>query len=177
MSETWPTPYHRLSRDMDKVMMMRRIIIQRAATRDGIFLGQLPALEYIRHNPGCTQKDVADFMHVSPPSVTVMVKRMVRDGLVEKNLDPEDMRQNRLQVTAAGEAASVRNRALFDQIDRLSYQGFSPEELEQLAGFLDRLINNLANSGVSRASNLDLMHMMQEMEHCPLLREKPEKED
>lgn len=177
MPENSSTPYYRLTRDMDKVMLMRRVIVQRAATQDGIFLGQLPALEYIHRNPDCSQKDVADFMGVSPPSMAVMVKRMIRDGLIEKRLNPEDMRQNHLRTTARGGAISTHNRALYDQLDRQAYQGFSPEELEQLANYLDRLINNLANSGVSRLSNFALMQLMQEMHHHPKLRDQSEKED
>lgn len=177
MSSCSSSFYHRLTRDMDKVMLMRRVIIQRAATQDGIFLGQLPALEYIHRHPDCTQKDVADFMCVSPPSMTVMVKRMIRDGLIEKRLNPEDMRQNLLRTTARGAAVSTHNRALFDQLDRQAYEGFSPEELEQLANYLDRLINNLSNSGVSNLSNIALIQMMEEMEHQLALRSQEKKED
>ena len=82
--------HHKLTHDLDKISMMRRIFTQRAATKDGIYLGQLPAMRYIAMNPGCTQKDVAEFIQVSPPSIAVMVKRMVRDGVVQKKADEKD---------------------------------------------------------------------------------------
>ena len=94
--------YRKLTHDLDKITMMRRIFTQRAATRDGICLGQSRVLEYIRRNPNCSQKDVADFMEVSPPSVAVMVKRMVRDELIQKTSDAKDLRQNKLTITPKG---------------------------------------------------------------------------
>ena len=112
-----------LSYDLDKISLMRRIFTQRAAAKDGVFLGQLPVMRYISMNPGCTQKDVADFMHVSPPSVAVMVKRMVRDGIINKQTDEKDMRQNRLYITDTGLTMEQQCKEMFSQLDRQIYDG------------------------------------------------------
>ncbi len=154
----------RLTHDLDKISLMRRIFTQRAATRDGICLGQLPVMRYIRNNPGCTQKDVAEFMKVSPPSVAVMVKRMVRDGYVEKVADENDLRQNRLTITPAGEEMALRCQNIFTEVDKQVYAGFSDEELEQLSSYLNRLIDNLASDEVRSASNFSLMQMVKNLE-------------
>ena len=156
--------HHRLTHNLDKISLMRRIFTQRSATRDGICLGQLPVLRYVHQHPGCTQKDVADFMQVSAPSVAVMVKRMVRDGVIEKAPDEHDMRQNRLTITKQGEDLSEQCKQLFDRLDEQAYAGFSDEELELLSSFLDRLINNLASDEVRNASPFSLMKMMKELE-------------
>ncbi len=156
--------YHRLTHDLDKITLMRRIFTQRAATRDGVFLGQLPVLRYVTEHPNCTQKDVADFLQVSPPSVAVMVKRMVRDGMLKKEADPKDMRQNRLTVTAEGLAMGEQCKTMFGQMDKQVYAGFSVEELEQLSSYLNRLIQNLGSDDLNNVSNLALVRMMTEME-------------
>lgn len=158
----------RLTHDLDKISLMRRIFTQRAATRDGICLGQLPVMRYIHEHPGCTQKDVADFIKVSPPSVAVMVKRMVRDGYVQKVADEKDLRQNRLTITPAGLEVAEQCRSIFLQLDEQVYAGFSDEELEQLSSYLKRLINNLASDEVRSASNFSLMQMVKDMEHSEL---------
>lgn len=155
--------YHKLTHDLDKITMMRRIFIQRAATRDGICLGQSRVLEYIRRNPNCSQKDIADFMEVSPPSVAVMVKRMVRDELIQKISDANDLRQNRLTITPKGIEVSENCRNLFEQMDEQVYDGFSDEELELLASYLTRLANNLAKDEFKNSSNFSLMKIMQNM--------------
>lgn len=154
----------KLTHDLDKISLMRRIFVQRTAARDGIYLGQGPALEYIRRHPGCTQKDVADFIKVSPPSVAVMVKRMVRDGVIEKTPDESDMRQNRLTITTRGEELSDHCHQMFEQTDEKIYAGFSDEELQQLSSYLERLIDNLASNEVHNTSNFALMQMVKCLE-------------
>lgn len=158
------TVHHKLTHDLDKISLMRRIFTHRAATRDGICLGQLPAMRYIMLHPGCTQKEVADFIKISPPSVAVMVKRMVRDGIVKKESNENDMRQNRLTLTPSGEELAERCRKLFEQLDDQIYAGFSEEELEQFSSFLSRLINNMASDEVRNANNFSLMQMVKDME-------------
>ncbi len=156
--------YQRLSHDLDRITLMRRIFAQRATTRDGIYLGQLPVLRYVSEHPGCTQKDVANFMQVSPPSVAVMVKRMVRDGMLCKEADQNDMRQNRLTITEKGIAMGERCKSIFKQMDEQVYAGFSQEELEQLSSYLKRIIENTGSDDLKHAHNFSLMKMMAEME-------------
>ena len=158
------TLQQQLSHDLDKISLMRRIFTQRAATRDGIFLSQLPVMRYISKNPGCTQKDVADFMKVSPPSIAVMVKRMVRDGVLKKEADEHDMRQNRLIITEAGLEAAEQCKHLFDNLDQQLYAGFTEEELGLLSSFLTRLINTLICDEMKNVSNHALICMMKELE-------------
>lgn len=158
-------PLHqKLTHDLDKISMMRRIFTQRAATKDGIYLGQLPAMRYIAMNPGCTQKDVAEFIQVSPPSIAVMVKRMVRDGVVQKKADEKDLRQNRLYITDKGMELAQHCHQMFNRMDEQVYAGFSEEELTLLSSFLTRLIDNLASDEVRNVSNLALLRMMKELD-------------
>lgn len=168
------TLQQQLSHDLDKISLMRRIFTQRAAARDGVFLGQLPVMRYVSMHPGCTQKDVADFMHVSAPSVAVMVKRMVRDGIIDKQTDEKDMRQNRLYMTDAGQKMEEQCKEMFDHLDRQVYNGFSEEELLLLSSFLDRLISNLTSDEVRNVSNHALMCMMKELETHDLEQTKKE---
>lgn len=158
------TLHQQLSHDLDKISLMRRIFTQRAATKDGIFLAQLPVMRYISKHPGCTQKDVADFMKVSPPSIAVMVKRMVRDGVLKKEADEHDMRQNRLTITDAGLEVAEQCKRLFGDLDQQLYAGFSDDELLLFSSFLTRLIDNLSSDEVKGASNHALICMMKELE-------------
>lgn len=100
---------------------------------------------------------------------------MVRDGIIEKQADPQDMRQNRLTVTNKGREITLRCRTMFDHMDEQVYGGFTAEELEQLSSFLQRLINNLASDEVRNTSNHALMLMMRELEKSNL--DIPQKEE
>lgn len=113
-----------------------------SSKKSGIFWTDA-SLEYIIEHEGCTQKDLADFLHISAPSVAVTVKRLERDGVIQRAADEKDLRCNRLKITQAGLAYVAACRQSFDGVDALAFRGFSDEECAALYGYLQRLTANL----------------------------------
>lgn len=54
--------------------------------------------------------ELARLMHLPPPTVTYMVKRLEERGLLERRAEPGDLRKFRLVVTARGRKAIHRGR-------------------------------------------------------------------
>ncbi len=138
-----PITYRKILQQLNKLHLLHRIYIQRAAARNQAYFGQMPLLEYIIEHEGCTQKDLADFLHISAPSVAVTVKRLERDGVIQRASDEKDLRCNRLKITQAGLAYVAACRQSFDGVDALAFRGFSDEECAALYGYLQRLTANL----------------------------------
>ena len=149
--------------------VFHRVLIHGAASDKGMHFGQMPVLEFIREHPGCTQREIADYLRVSPPSIATSVKRMQRAGLLEKQADETDMRRTRLFLTALGEAAVRECRTAFDEVDRHMLAGFSPEEQQALLGYLERMTENLSGK---READLGLFHSLLAQDRA--LREKEE---
>jgi len=110
-----------------------------------LHFAQLPILEFIIENDGCTQKVIADKMQVSPPSVATSTKRLQKAGLIEKKVDKNNLRCNRLSATELGKEMTENRRRQRDCTDELMLKGFSQEEMEQLSKLLDKAIVNLNN--------------------------------
>ncbi len=92
------------------------------------------------------QKELADLLHVSPAAVANSLKCLERDGYVRREPWPKDARRNRVILTEKGAVAVEGCRAVFLRVSTRMMAGFSPEELNQLAQFQRRMLDNLLNS-------------------------------
>jgi DNA-binding MarR family transcriptional regulator len=68
---------------------------------------------------------------------------MEASGLVCREPDPVDKRISRVFLTPKGSDMLIRSREAADQIDQISFAGFSPEEQALMNGFLERVHTNL----------------------------------
>jgi DNA-binding MarR family transcriptional regulator len=65
------------------------------------------------------QRDLVESLLLSPPSVTRMLQRMERAGLVERSVDPQDQRQAVVRLTGSGrELADLVQGALAEFLER-----------------------------------------------------------
>ena len=92
------------------------------------------------------QRELADLLHVSPPAIANSLKCLERDGYVRREPWPKDARRNRVILTEKGAVAVEGCRAVFLRVSTRMMAGFSPEELNQLAQFQRRMLDNLLNS-------------------------------
>jgi len=143
---------------MNKLNLIHRMNIQTEAYKNGLYLGQLPILEYVRKNNKCTQREVANFLKISPPSVATSVKRMQKAGLIEKATDEADQRYSRLSITEKGMEISEKCRAQYDCIDAQLFAGFDEKECETLYKFFGRMIKNISKD----AEDISFMSLVEE---------------
>jgi hypothetical protein len=60
---------------------------------------QLLMLQLIRDEPGVTQKEIAKFLEITPPSASVALRQLEQLGLIERRLDAHDGRLLHLYPT------------------------------------------------------------------------------
>lgn len=120
-----------------------RNIIDARFREKGLYFGQPPILKFISENKNATQKEIADAIHVSPPSVTNSLKRMEEAGLVVRVENKKDARQNFVKLTKKGKELVEYADNMFLRIDDIAYKGFTEEEMDTLVSFLQRMNDNL----------------------------------
>lgn len=123
--------------------LIHRYHIVKSAQKAGLYYGQPMILEYIKEHDLCTQKELADSLHISPASVATSIKRLEKSGFVKRSTDKDDTRKNRLSLTYKGLKTLADFRFICDETDKKMFQGFSEAECELLCNFLQRLYNNL----------------------------------
>ena len=132
-----------IAKKLDKMHVLHRYHIYKAAKNNGLYRGQRTILEYIRKNKNCTQKMLAEHLGVSPPSIATSIKRMQKAGLLDKVQDQNDLRNNLLVLTEKGEDISEKCRADFNKVDKQMFRGMNEEELEMLCAYIDKITDNL----------------------------------
>ena len=120
-----------------------RSIMDARFREKGLYFGQPPILKYLSENKDATQKEIADYLHISAPSVATSLKRMEESGLVVRVENKEDARRNTVKLTKKGKELVEYADNLFLRVDDAAYKGFTEEELNMLTQFLERMNNNL----------------------------------
>lgn len=80
----------------------QRQILHRSLGQRGINPGQAVCMKMLASRDGATQSEIADAMQLTRPTVTRMLQRMERGGLVQRLPDEDDQRVTRVYVTDDG---------------------------------------------------------------------------
>lgn len=125
---------------------LRRTLLHAKLPEGGLQHGQLPVLATVIRQPDCTQAALAEQLRVSPASIALSTKRLEKAGLIERRVNPDNRRCNRLRATEAGARTAAICLEGFASVDERSFMGFSDAEKAQLAAYFDRMIQNLTGS-------------------------------
>ena len=156
--------HNELATKMKKIHLLRRIWIQKTQPYIELYFGQLPILEYIRKNPGCTQAEIAEHLCVTPASISTSTKRLQKSGLLTKTTDPDNLRCNRLSVTDEGAVRCENNRKMIDRIHSLMFKDIAEEELQAFSATLNKIQQNLApDSDPDSVTPMDIAALIQEI--------------
>jgi MarR family transcriptional regulator for hemolysin len=90
-----------------------------------------------------SQRELAQAVGVSPPTLTHHLGAMEADGLIVRRRDPADRRNRMIELTDAGEAAFARLRDVAARFDARLRAGFEQQELAALDAQLTRLAANV----------------------------------
>lgn len=136
--------YKELVNLFENTHLCRKVCIRQVLRGKGIYDRQYPILNYIFRNDGCTQVEIARALYISPASVALSTKRLQKAGLIQKKVDADSLRKNRIFMTPIGHDIMLDCRDAVRQTDNNMFEGFNSEELNQLSVFLDRMLVNLA---------------------------------
>ncbi len=97
---------------------------------------------------------VARRLQLSGAFVTIEINKLVAEGLVEKQSDPQDGRRVRLRITEASRERLVRLAALQKPVNDALFGALNAEEFDTLAQLMRRLANG-GGRAVEIASHLE----------------------
>ena len=118
---------------------MRSFETDRLMSQDSIRL----ILRELGHGDGCSQLDLVQKTHLKPPTVSVTLKKLEDEGLVQRVQDPLDMRVTRVYLSDKGRAHHKAVHEHLNCVDMMLMQGFTEEESACLLQFLVRMRNNI----------------------------------
>jgi DNA-binding MarR family transcriptional regulator len=119
---------------------------KRMETRLGVTSPQRLVVRILGRHPGLSAGAVADLLHLHPSTLTGILKRLEKRGLVARRADPRDARRALLVLTARGKAVDALRSGTVEAAVRRVLRTQPEEALrsardlaEQLARELDAL--------------------------------------
>ncbi len=111
----------------------------------GTHRSQHRILMYLSHriNEATTQKDIAANFEISAAAVAVSVRKLERDGYIERAADENDNRSNLIRLTDKGMEIVSRTKSLINSLDEAMFSGFTDEEIVLFSSYLSRLCDNI----------------------------------
>lgn len=110
-----------------KTAMLRQSqLMFRMMANKGTHPAQAGCLRMLIEQDGITQRDLAENMHVSRPTITTMLQKMEKSGLIERRADERDQRLTRIYLTDSGRELSGLVGSAFRELVEVSF-GSMPE--------------------------------------------------
>jgi DNA-binding MarR family transcriptional regulator len=132
---------YRVFRSFIRVMHLHRQLMMKAV-QSGSPLGHAGALRLVAANDGISQRDLAEKLHLSRPTVTGMLQAMEKAGAIERRTDDKDQRLTRVYLTAEGRALSDRLRTSLASFVNETIGGIPQPDRTRLGELLDQLGDN-----------------------------------
>lgn len=122
---------------------MHRAMIDSRVHEIGVHRTQHRILMHLARNECLpSQKELADHLNITPAAVTGALKKIERDGYIERTLG-QDNRYNEIRITDKGRELVKLTRKLFSEADMSMFEGFTEEEISAYIQSLEKIQNNI----------------------------------
>jgi DNA-binding MarR family transcriptional regulator len=119
---------------------------QELLSRIDLYPGQEFLLLNLWPEDGLTHSEVAESLCVQPATVTKMLDRLVRTGLVRRQQDSDDQRISRVYLTEKGRDLLQPIEQVWDELEQVSFAKLTLEERLLLRRILMQIYENLGGS-------------------------------
>ena len=102
-----------------------------------------------------SQKELAQKIGITPPSMTVALKKLAELGYIKKMPDENDQRIVRIFLDEKGKSCVENIKGVLGDLETMIYQGMSPEEILLLRRLLIQMRQSLLASKDFRGMDMD----------------------
>jgi MarR family transcriptional regulator for hemolysin len=113
----------------------------------GFAMSHLPVLRALAGGRSLSQKDLAQLARVEQPTMAEMLVRMERDGVIERERNPDDGRGTLISLTRRSRARIPTAMVALLEGDHVAMDGLSDAEKTTLRQLLQRVVQNLEADG------------------------------
>jgi DNA-binding MarR family transcriptional regulator len=138
------------------VSRLRRIVVDRALKPLGITRAQWWVLAYVSRREGMTQTALAAQLDLTKVAVGGLVDRLESGGFVERRANARDARARHVYLTPAGQQLVSTIRENVDIVESRILATITADELDQAAGVLHRIKEQLIDMLGGDAASQDI---------------------
>lgn len=117
----------------------------RGANIEGVMSqhGARLVLSALAMSDGASQREIVEMTHLRPPTVSVILRKMQDEEIVELFKNSEDKRELRARLTQKGREIDRNGLEKIRQTDALALEGLSEDERATLMTLLGKIRENL----------------------------------
>ena len=127
-----------------QIARVQRNLVAAALDDLHIHVGQEHLVYRLAIEEGVSQAQLADALCLDASTVTKMLLRLERDGVVERRPDADDARISRVYLTARGRALVKPVLDVWNEMEERLVQGMSEAERVLLRSLLLQVLSNLS---------------------------------
>ena len=138
-----------------EVQRLLRLFADKQAARYGLNRAQWAVLAKLERTEGLKQADVAELMEMQPITLTRLIDKLCKAGLIERRDDETDRRINRLYLTLAARPLLAQLAGLRSEITQAALAHISVADAHRLLEQLETIKDNVRNAlqGVGHVDN------------------------
>lgn len=141
--------HHSIHGLLGHIMRARFIRSHELFEKYKVYPGQPPLLLSLYEQDGLSQSQLAQRLHVKASTITVMIKRLEKSGMVHKVADAHDKRSSQIFLTPQGYFICEELTLLNKVHEDICVQNMSTEEQIILKRLLLQVLNNLSEPAPS----------------------------
>ena len=132
-----------------RAMYAHKMLIFRKLGEKDTHPGQAMCLWAISRSDGMSQRDLAETLGISRPTVTVMLQKMEKAGLIQREVDAEDQRFTRIYVTEAGRALNEGLQSVHAGVINTTIGALPEKDRRELGRILGEMVERANESSKS----------------------------
>ncbi|MGW4531842.1 MarR family winged helix-turn-helix transcriptional regulator [Nocardia sp. NPDC004340] len=112
----------------------------------GVVPGQFAQLLALYEKEGVTQNELCEKVHIDQSTMAHTLKRMERDGLIQRTTDPADGRRAQIHLTDRARNLHAPLTTAAAEVNAIATAGFTQQQGEQLLRLVAQAIGNLEHA-------------------------------
>ena len=118
--------------------------LTRRTERHGVLPGAYPVIAWLMHLGEATQTELSRLIGIEQPTMAVTLRRLERDGIVQRAPDPDHGRRSVVKLTARGRKLSAVISQAAHDVQALAANGLSTAELDEFYRLAGLMTKNLS---------------------------------
>lgn len=122
----------KIAREAEKLVLV-------SLREDGVGTAEIDLIHALRHNPGCTQAKLAEFLNADKAAVARRTKNLEAKGYLIRKNDPDDKRSQLLYPTELAENLKSSKAEIEEKFYEFLTSSLTADEAGNFAVVLDKL--------------------------------------
>jgi DNA-binding MarR family transcriptional regulator len=123
-----------------------QIHINRELEQYDISISHLQVLNVLFKNDGINQESISKILNYDKATIGRTVKKLIKEGYVVREIDPDDKRAYNLHLTKNGKQLEPEIIRILKSSTEILLKGFSNQETEIAFNLLSKMYQNIINN-------------------------------